>query len=1008
MRPTTTRRLLGAALSAALLLLGAQAWLLEAQAPAQKKKPAVPPPAPKLSPAEASKTFTVPDDLALDQVLAEPAVKQPVSLSFDERGRLWVVQYRQYPHPAGLKMLSRDVYWRVVYDKIPPPPPNHFRGKDTITIHEDTDGDGVFDKQTTFLDGLNIVTSVLPGRGGVWVLNPPYLLFYPTKGDVPSSTPVVHLQGFGLEDTHSCASNLHWGPDGWIYGSHGSTVTANITRPGSKEKPIQMIGQHIWRYHPEKKRFEIFAEGGGNAFGVEIDSKGRVYSGHNGGNTRGFHYVQGGYYRKGFEKHGVLANPYTFGFFEMMKSNAAPRFSHTFVIDEAPGLPARYRGKLFAVVPLMSHVMMSEVRADRSSYQTKDLGPVVKSSDTWFRPVDIKPAPDGSLFVADFYEAKIAHLGHNDGVIDRDSGRVYRLRAKGAKAYRPADLGKKTAAELVESLRSDNRWVRETARRLLGNRRDASVIPALRTMLAHGTGQDALEALWALNALGALDADRAAALLVHPEPMVRAWVVRLIADDDRLGPTLAAKVAERARSENAVQVRSQWACSARRLPVAEGLPIIAALLAHDEDAGDIHVPLLLWWAIETHCGKDREAVVHLFRESPLWRAKIVEQTILPRLLRRLGAAGTQKDLQACTELLRLAPEKTHGLALLKGFEAAYKGRSIAGLPPALMREIDKLGGGSVAFGVRQGRNEAVTRALALAAQSRTPVAERVALIETFGEARQPRCVPVLLTVLSGKEPDAVRRAALGALQAYRDPAIGAAVVRLYPQLAGEVREAAETLLTSRKEWGVQWVEAVDAGKIMPRAIPRDAVRKLLLHRDERLRDLVRKHWGDVKGATTAEMKKEIDRLVVVVSTGTGDPYAGKKLFMTRCGTCHTLHAKGGSVGPDLTPYKRDDSLQLLLHVVNPSAEIREGYENHVVVTESGRTLSGVLLEKDNRVVVLRTSDGQKVVLQKDDVAEMAVSGVSLMPEGLLHELGEQQVRDLFAYLRTSQPVVDRR
>lgn len=1001
MRLTTTTRLLGAALGAALLFLGTQA-------PAQKKKPTLPPPAPKLAPAEAAKTFTVPDDLALDQVLAEPIVKQPVSLSFDARGRLWVVQYLQYPHPAGLKMLSRDVYWRVVYDKVPPPPPHHFRGKDKITIHEDTDGDGVFDKHTTFLEGLNIATAALPGRGGVWVLNPPYLLFYPTKGDVPTGDPVVHLQGFGLEDTHSCASNLHWGPDGWLYGAHGSTVTANVTRPGSKEKPVQMIGQHIWRYHPEKKRFEIFAEGGGNAFGVEIDRKGRVYSGHNGGDTRGFHYVQGGYYRKGFAKHGVLANPYTFGFFEAMKSNKAPRFSHTYVIDEAPGLPPRYRGKLFAVVPLMSHVMMSAVHGDRSSYQTKDLGPVVKTTDTWFRPVDIKPAPDGSLFVADFYEAKIAHLGHNDGTIDRDSGRIYRLRAKDAKSYRPTNLAKKTGAELVALLRSDNRWVRETARRLLGDRRDATAIPALRKLLVAGAEQDALEALWALNALGALDADGAAELLTHREPAVRAWAVRLIADDHKLGTALAAKVAERARTEDDVQVRSQWACSARRLPAAEGLPITAALLAHDEDAGDIHLPLLLWWAIEANCDKDRAAVVDLFRESPLWRAKVVEQTILPRLLRRLGAAGSQKDLQACTELLRLAPEKKHGLALLKGFEEAYKGRSIAGLPPELMREIAKLGGGSVAFGVRQGRAEAVAKALALAANPKTPAAERVALIETFGEAKQPRCVPVLLKVIAGKEPDAVRHAALGALQAYRDPAIGAAVVRLYPQLAGAVREAAETLLTSRKEWGVQWVEAVDAGKIMPRAIPRDTVRKLLLHRDDRLHELVRKHWGDVKGATTAEMKKEIDRLVVVVSTGTGDPYAGKKMFMTRCGTCHTLHATGGRVGPDLTPYKRDDSLQLLLHVVNPSAEIREGFENYVVVTESGRTLSGVLLEKDKRVVVLRTSDGQKVVLPRDDVAAMAVSGISLMPEGLLHDLSEQQVRDLFAYLRTSQPVVDRR
>jgi len=135
-------------------------------------------------------------------------------------------------------------------------------------------------------------------------------------------------------------------------------------------------------------------------------------------------------------------------------------------------LPAKYLGKLFAVEPLQGRVMMSEIKADRSSFQTLDIEPVVTSTDSWFRPVDIKPAPDGSLFVADFYEAKIAHLGHNDGVIDRDTGRVYRLRAADAKAYKPMDLGKKTSDELVALLRSDNRWIRQTANRLLGDRKD--------------------------------------------------------------------------------------------------------------------------------------------------------------------------------------------------------------------------------------------------------------------------------------------------------------------------------------------------------------------------------------------------------------------------------------------------------------------------------------------------------------------------------------------------------
>jgi len=168
-----------------------------------------------LSPAESMARFKVAPDLQLDQVLAEPLVRQPVFMNFDERGRLWVVEYLQYPSPAGLKMLSHDSFWRSVYDKVPPPPPHHFKGADRITIYEDTAGNGIFDSHKTFLDGLNIVTAVTKGRGGVWVLNPPYLLFYPDKNndDIPDGDPEVRLSGFGLEDTHSVVNSLRWGPE---------------------------------------------------------------------------------------------------------------------------------------------------------------------------------------------------------------------------------------------------------------------------------------------------------------------------------------------------------------------------------------------------------------------------------------------------------------------------------------------------------------------------------------------------------------------------------------------------------------------------------------------------------------------------------------------------------------------------------------------------------------------------------------------------------------------------
>jgi putative heme-binding domain-containing protein len=197
---------------------------------------------------------------------------------------------------------------------------------------------------------------------------------------------------------------------------------------------------------------------------------------------------------------------------------------------------------------------------------------------------------------------------------------------------------------------------------------------------------------------------------------------------------------------------------------------------------------------------------------------------------------------------------------------------------------------------------------------------------------------------------------------------------------------------------------VAAGKVDRRHIPSAAVRRMTVHRDDAIARLVGKLWGKVQGATTAEMSKQIARYERVVRGGAGNPYAGKKLFTTSCAQCHTLFGQGGQVGPDLTTYKRDDLANMLLHIVNPSAEIREGFETYLAVTKDGRALTGFLLERDNRVVVLRTPDGQDVRLERANLDELRAVPQSLMPEGLLDGLTDQQVRDLFAYLRSTQPL----
>ncbi len=494
-----------------------------------------------LSPQDAEKNFETPDDLEFQLVLSEPDIAQPLFMTWDQRGRMWLMEYRQYPEVAGLKMLSRDVYLRSVYDSVPKAPPNHVRGRDRISIHEDTNGDGVYDRHKVFVDGLNIATSCAIGRGGVWVTNPPYLLFYPDRNgdDIPDGDPEVHLQGFGLEDSHSVINSIRFGPDGWLYAAQGSTVSASVQRPGSQEEPIRTMGQQIWRYHPELKRFEVFAEGGGNTFGVEIDEKGRIYSGHNGGDTRGFHYVQGGYYRKGFSKHGSLSNPYAFGYFENMKHHSVPRFTHNFVIYEAGVLPDEYHGKLFGIEPLQGQVVMSSFQPFQSSFQTEDISRPVKTDDQWFRPVDIKVGPDGCIYVADMYEQRIDHSSHYAGRIDRSSGRVYRLKPKQLGAVEAFDYSKLDGDELIGLLNHPNKWHRQTIVRLLGDRQDKSLVEKLVSETKKARGQLAIELLWALNASGGLTDEVAADLLRHEEALVRAWTVRLLCDQYQVAPQIA-------------------------------------------------------------------------------------------------------------------------------------------------------------------------------------------------------------------------------------------------------------------------------------------------------------------------------------------------------------------------------------------------------------------------------------------------------------------------------------
>ena len=958
-----------------------------------------------IAPAESMKHFTVFDDLEIDQLLAEPLVKQPVFLNFDERGRMWVVQYQQYPHPAGLKMTSRDNFWRAVYDKVPPPPPNHIRGRDKITIHEDTDGDGVFDKHKTFLEGLNIVTSLAHGRGGVWVLNPPYLLFYPDKNrdDIPDSDPMVHLAGFGLEDTHSVVNSLRWGPDGWLYAAQGSTVTAKVRRPGFDENEIFSMGQNIWRYHPETRRYEVFAEGGGNAFGVEFDAQGRIFSGHNGGDTRGFHYVQGGYLRKGFSKHGALSNPYAFGYFNMMPHHKVPRFTHNFIVYEGSGLPGKYLGKILGVEPMQGRVVMSDRTVLGSSFKTQDIGHPVKTNDKWFRPVDIKAGPDGAIYVCDWYDDQVNHYRNHEGRIDPKNGRVYRVRARGSKPMSSFNLAKSTTKKLVRLLHQKDKWHRQTALRMLADRKDPAAIPLLKAMLSKESGQASLEAFWAINLCGGFNPEFAMQTLQHSNPQVRAWTVRLLGDEKIVPEVVARSLEDLARREPHVEVRGQLAATAKRLPVGQALPIIRELFKHNADAGDIYQPLMVWWSLESKAGGHPAEVLDLFEDKSLWQESLVREHILNRVIRRFAKAGSRVDLLSCARLFEMAPDGESAKILMKGFEEAYKGRSLAVLPERLMAAMARRGGGSITLGLRQGDVNAVKKAIRIIGDLKADKIIRQQYIEILGEAPSPEAIPVLLHIVKSEPGTDLKGAALGALKPYNDARIPAAVLAVYGELPDSLRKIAGMLLAGRADWAFELLRAVDAGDLSAGLVSAEVASLLRSHGVGRVGQLLAKHFA---GAATdaAKLEMEIQRLAKVVTAEPGSPYEGKKLYIASCAACHRLFEQGGQIGPDLTAYQRDDLDTMLLNIINPSAEIREGYENFLLTTKDGRLASGFLVEQDKRSVMLRGLDGQDMTFAREAIRELKAQGLSLMPGGLLAGYNDGQIRDLMAYLRSSQPL----
>src|ERR1041385_2480330 len=397
-------------------------------------------------PEEAAQHMKVPGDLQVQLVAGEPMTVQPVCIEFDDRGRLWVIQYIQYPNPAGLKRAAVDRWSRTTYDRIPEPPPFGPKGADRITILENTDGNVRADKAHDFINGLNLATGMAFGHGGVFVLNVPYLLFYPDRNedDIPDSDPIVCVSGFGMEDAHSVANSLTWGPDGWLYGCQGSTVTAHI-------RGIE-FQQGVWRYHPLTHEFELFCEGGGNSWGLDFDERGEILAGTN-FDDKMLHQVQGAYYIKNFGKHGALHNPYSYGYFEHVPYSGyrARHISAGGIAYQGGAFPAAFEG-VYIFADVLDHaVYWARMQPDGSSFTATFGGALLKTDDELFRPVDCEAGPDGAVYICDWCDKRASHVDPLD-TWDRSNGRIYRVQSRTANLSKPKlpnEIGRASCRERV-------------------------------------------------------------------------------------------------------------------------------------------------------------------------------------------------------------------------------------------------------------------------------------------------------------------------------------------------------------------------------------------------------------------------------------------------------------------------------------------------------------------------------------------------------------------------------
>lgn len=989
-------------------------------------------------PDESAGKMSVMPGFNVELVASEPQVRQPVAIDFDDKGRLWVLQYLQYPNPAGLTRVKVDRYSRTTYDRVPKPPPYGPKGADRLTILEDKDGDGVCESEKDFISGLNLSTGFAFGYGGVFVLQVPYLLYYPDQDgdDVPDSEPRVLLKGFGMEDTSSLANSLIFGPDGWLYGTQGTNISADI-------RGIQ-FEQGVWRYHFPTDRFELFCEGGGNSWGLDFDQEGNLLYSTNHGGYLMHHGVQGAYYEKAFAKHGELHNPFAFGYFPHVphKNFQGGHVTVGGFFYRGNSFPSSFQGKYISVDTLGHAVHYHSIMKVGSTYRTAYAGTFLEANDNWFAPSDSVLAPDGSVYFSDWHDKRTAHPDP-DADWDKTNGRIYRLSHSDAPAYNHVDPNTLSSTELIPWLNDPNEWKVRRARRVLSERKDPSVIKKLESLIHQPDRKLSREAFWTLAGMQYYEESVPIDLLEHPDEVIRSWAIRLYGDlvfhhpEKEISTEWSRELLKIAEKETSPLVISQMACTAKRLPGKEACKLIFELGSRDEFVNDDYIPLLTWWALEEHSVSEKEMILQNYSDPDFRENPIVSEYLTGRLIRRYAAEGTHDGLAAVDQLIRSSKNEDEQFMMLQELDAGLKlvGRKrLPGLPMGsvftsiAVKNIEKSGSASQITEVpdkllvhlndlwkknpddplllrilmRLGQPQANQYLIKQVKAPSTDKEMTKSILVILQELGNEECLLPVLELFRKSESTEIQELCLNVLGRFSSPEISHQLIMLYPDLSGELKTKVVQVLLSRKESALEFLKEIDRGKYPPESISSDQLQVLALHEDDQVNAIVRKHWGAVSAGTPEEKLAEIRRLSNDLRAFEGHPEPGKVLFEKHCGTCHQMFGKGTEIGPDLTRANRTDQLFLLTSIVDPNAQIRKEFLKYQVSTLDGRIVIGLLKEETESTVTLLTEKNEKIVIERENIDELSAATTSLMPENLLKKLKPQELRDLFEYLKTAQ------